>query len=325
MPSLEKALDDSVRFLASPEALDAFAANCYWPKWDGPWWHLRLLYELGYVDRIPAPALDGLVHSLEALPCHVFPITPEEQAHVNNPWIDTGCHCQVGTMFTVLSEAGIDVSQRLPWMRSWLSSYQMRDGGFNCDEEAYRIAGECPSSMVATVAILEALLALGPQQWTAAERGVARAGLSFLLDRGLVEGAASLHNAEERQESLAWSKLCFPRFYHYDILRGLTCLVNLSVALSEDLEKVPSSVVAQVTKVLQSKATGSGGYLCTERRCYEGHRTLRCDGRGQWTRGHDAAVFPLLELVSVPGDVSQALTNEWLATSQALRGMGLMV
>jgi hypothetical protein len=274
------------------------------------------------VDRIPQGALDGLVDALNAMPFHTFPIAPEETAKVKNPWCDTGCHCQVGTMVVVLSAAGVDVSARLPWMRRWLSNYRMGDGGLNCDESAYLVNGECPSSMVATVAIGEALLSLGSENWTEQEREAACAIARFLVGRKLVRGSVTHHNAEERAEAVAWQKLCFPRFYHYDVLRGLSCLVKLSLSTG-----IPLAIddVSEAVGILQQKAAASPLGLCIERCCFERHRTIRQDECGVWTRGHEARLFPLLELFSSVGEVSQELTSEWEGTARGLEQLGLSV
>jgi hypothetical protein len=57
----------------------------------------------------------------------------------------------------------------------------MRDGGLNCDETAYLVEDECPSSMVGTVAGFEAMLRRGPGDFVDRAAG-------FLVGRRLVRG-----------------------------------------------------------------------------------------------------------------------------------------
>lgn len=58
-------------------------------------------------------------------------------------------------------------------------------------------------------------------------------GAQFLMDRQLFMGSASLHNQEERLSAVEWTKLCFPRFYFYDVLCGLTALLKALSAIGE--------------------------------------------------------------------------------------------
>ena len=304
----------TVAELDSSAAEEALAASCYWPKWDGPWWKMRLLHELGLTSAIPARALDALTRSLNKMPFHIFPITPEEGEGIKNPFNDTGCHCQVGTMVSVLTAAQRHVRTEVPWMRRWLASYQMLDGGYNCDEGAYLVHNECPSSMVATIAIFEALLAVGPEQWTEAERGAAERMARFLVARRLTEGSATTYNAIEQEEAKAWPLLCFPRFYHYDILRGLSALVRYAELTGFE---IPLQSVAPVFEQIERKADPATGALRVERQCFAEHRTVRRDAEGEWTGRGPAEEFPLLLAVSVIGGVCDPLTQEWRRTREA--------
>ncbi len=47
------AVDSSVEYLQSAEALRTLEQDPYWPKWTSPWWHKTLLNELGLVADIP--------------------------------------------------------------------------------------------------------------------------------------------------------------------------------------------------------------------------------------------------------------------------------
>ncbi len=97
----------------------------------------------------------------------------------------------------------------------------MADGGLNCDNDAYLIKDEVPSSMVGTIAAFEAVLLYTPREWTTEERTFLEKGAQFLIKRKLMLGSDTKHNASERKSAEDWMKLCFPRLYLYDVLRGL--------------------------------------------------------------------------------------------------------
>src|SRR5262245_34216496 len=147
-PEPEREVELSVAYLASPEALASLEADSYWPKWDSPWWHMVLLRERGQGARIPRAATEAMVSALDRLPVKIFPIEPGEMPAGLDPGRHASCHCALGSMAPLLLERGIDVDRALPWIRDWFVRYQMADGGLNCDDEAYRVTGETPSSMV---------------------------------------------------------------------------------------------------------------------------------------------------------------------------------
>src|SRR3954466_13426065 len=91
-------IDAEVAFLQSKEALDSIAADVYWPKWNGPWWIMLLLYELGEVERIPSRVISATIDALVGLPLHVFPLSPEEWPANADRKRDALCHCAVGCM-----------------------------------------------------------------------------------------------------------------------------------------------------------------------------------------------------------------------------------
>ncbi|MGH2900055.1 MAG: hypothetical protein ACRDMZ_15375, partial [Solirubrobacteraceae bacterium] len=219
---LEDAIADTVSYLGSDAALRSLAIDVYWEKWHSPWWHMLLLFELGEARRIPARAVTAMVDGLNAMPLKIFPIWPDD-APGANLWRDCACHCALGCMVRVLAACAVDVDGALPWIKPWFPRYQMADGGLSCDDAAYRVHGECPSSMVGTIAPFEAMT-LGA--WTAAQDAFLDRGAAFLFERQLMRGSSSAHNAEERQAEARWLAPCFPRFYFYDVLRGLAALVT---------------------------------------------------------------------------------------------------
>ena len=195
--AVARAIDAEVAYLASDEALASLARDTYWPKWRSPWWSMVLLDELGHAARIPARAAAAMVAGLDALRLHTFPIRADEWPAGADKARDASCHCAVGSIDRVLTRCAIDVPAALPWIAAWYPRYQLADGGYNCDEAAYLVTDECPSSMVGTVAPLEAMTAR-------AASAVADRAAAMVLGRALVRGSATRHNAEERVAAASW-------------------------------------------------------------------------------------------------------------------------
>jgi hypothetical protein len=299
----------SLGYLTSDAALRSLEDDAYWPKWDSPWWHMLLLHELGEARRIPGRVVDKLVEALDALPLHIFPIHPEDSPPGTDPYRDSQCHCALGCITQVLNACGVDVDARLPWIKPWFVRYQMADGGLNCDSTAYLVTGECPSSMVGTIAPFEAML-LGP--WSAEQTAFLDRGADFLVGRGLRFGSQSVHNGVEREREPSWLMPCFPRFYYYDVLRGAAALARWSAAAGK---RVPLRAFAGVVEHLV--AAFPDGLVRIGRRAYEGIGTLQ-KGDAGWGRVPEASRFPLLEQVSAVGDVSPPLTRQWAETRRTL-------
>lgn len=303
--AVARAIDAEVAYLASDEALASLARDTYWPKWRSPWWSMVLLDELGHAARIPARAAAAMVAGLDALRLHTFPIRADEWPAGADKARDASCHCAVGSIDRVLTRCAIDVPAALPWIAAWYPRYQLADGGYNCDEAAYLVTDECPSSMVGTVAPLEAMTAR-------AASAVADRAAAMVLGRALVRGSATRHNAEERVAAASWGALCFPRFYFYDALRGLAAVVAWAAAHGHAL---PLAAVASAIAALAARAPD--GVLRVERSAVVGKQGWAPDAAGAWSR-QPTTTWPLLDLVSQPGAVSPGLTRQWQATRRDL-------
>lgn len=314
-PAVEPAIADSVRYLASDDAMRSLDADVYWPKWNSPWWHMVLLFELGEAHRIPGRASAKMAAALAAFKLKIFPIEASEFPDPCTPG-DVQCHCALGCIAQVLAACGRDVDRELPWIERWLVRYQMADGGLNCDESAYRVTGECASSMVGTVAPLEAML-LGRREAWSAERAafVERAG-QFMIGRRAMLGSAGVHNAAERDGQAAWLDPCFPRFYFYDVLRGLAVLVRWAEVTGRDLPLAALSGV--VDHLLTAFPDGS---VQRRRLSYAGVGTWLPAATPDWIREPVAFRSPLLEATSAIGRPCPYLTRQWTATRRALIGL----
>jgi hypothetical protein len=306
-PEIDRAIAHSVEYLGSDAAQRSLDTDTYWPKWNSPWWHMLLLFELDEARRIPERAVSKMVEGLNALRIKIFPIHPGDTPSGADAHRDSSCHCGVGSIYQILSACGVDVDRAVPWIPPWFVHYQMADGGLNCDSGAY-LVDECASSMVATVPLFEAMLAR--RDWTLDERIFVERAASFLIDRKLMHGSRSTYNAEERDAAPAWLEPCFPRFYLYDVLRGLVALTRWA----ELGNAVPLDAISPVIEHLL--ATFPNGVIRVQRQAHAGMMT-RVEREGVWVR-EPASTFPLLDATGVLGEPSEALTRRWSATRRVL-------
>lgn len=264
--------EEDLRWLETRDALDAIARDPYWPKWDGPWWRMVLLWEMGLAPRLPKACVDALTRAIDSHCLHHFPIRADEVPPGVDPVRQVPCHCQIGTVYQVLAAAGADVDAALPWIRPWFLKYQLPDGGLNCDEAAY--TRPVPrSSFLSTLPPLEAVLFCTPREFTPQERAFVDRGAHYLIRRRLCR---SLSKGGVIDES--WLKPCFPRFYFYDVLRGLRFLARWSVRFGQALP-------GGLTDLVRNADLG--------RRDFAGTLTRKLIA-GAWERG-PASTFALLD------------------------------
>lgn len=311
--SVDHAIADSVRYLGSDAALRSIEADVYWPKWHSPWWHMLALHELGEARRIPERAAVKMTEALAAFPIKIFPIQPGELPPTADPSRDVLCHCALGSMYQILAACGRDVDRELPWIEPWFVRYQMADGGLNCDDAAYRRGDECPSSMVATIAPFEAMLLGRPGGWTPEHAAFVERAAGFLVERRLMLGSPTTHNAAERTSQLAWLEPCFPRFYFYDVVRGLAALVRWAEIAERPLAL---RAIAGVLDHLLAKFP-DGAVRRTRLSC-AGVGTWMQAPSGEWRRHNPAPRFPLLDATSALGQPCPYLTRQWAAARRGV-------
>ena len=296
----------SVEYLASHLAQDSIQQDPYWPKWDSPWWHMTLLWEMGLAELIPKSAVDAMVDAFRSRYLTFFPL----RFDLLPPEIDTRrhvvCHCAVGTMYQVLSACEIEVDEELPWMRPWFFRYQLPDGGLNCDEEAYTKATP-KSSIVSTLPPLEAVLFSTGRDFDFEEVEFLDRGAEYLIDHRLYRSVTSGEVTVPE-----WLDLCFPRFYMYDVLRGLRFLARWAVVRGRSL---PQTLVDEASEEIRKSLTAGG--LVPGRRPWIGETTLMLGEDGEWSDRPESR-FSLLEAVSRTDAVSPNLTGLWEAAEADL-------
>ena len=128
-----------------------------------------------------------------------------------------------------------------------------------------------------------------------------------------MRGSATRHNAAEQASAAWWPRLAFPRFYFYDVLRGLTAVVGWAERTGQTLPA--GSVDAVVASLIERFPDG---IVRVERQIHADRTTiLPTVDRSPSGRG-PVSSFPLLDAVSRVGAPSEALSREWAETRAGL-------
>jgi hypothetical protein len=303
---MERWVECSRAFLSSAKAQDSLSADPYWPKWDSPWWHMQTLWELGRADAIPPEAAKAMLEAVATRYVPFFPNPREPMPPGKDVARESLCHCALGNMYQVLRDCGLDVDARAPWARHWFLRYQLPDGGLNCDEKAYVSGGA--SSIQSTLPALEAVLRGAKGSHTPAEEAFLDKGAAYLIERRLA------HRRAGPVMDPDFLKVCFPRFYDYDILRGLAFLVEWVIVREG---KVPAESVAAAMKALAGRFPD--GVIKVERPGLPVEPTLALRG-GTWTPRQPASTFALLDHCRRPGTPIPALSKAWSGARHAFPG-----
>lgn len=307
----EEAVALTVSYLGSGEAQESLERDPYWPKWDSPWWHMTLLWELGLASRIPGAIVRKMVQALDVHYLRFFPTAATGLPEGKDPYRHVPCHCALGTIYQVLAACGVPVDEELPWLRPWFLEYQLPDGGLNCDERAY-MKPVPKSSIVSTLPPLEAILLCTSRSFTAQEGAFLDRGARYLMAHRLFRSATK----SDRIINQGWLKPCFPRFYEYDILRGLRFLTRWSEIRGKPLA---SDAAAEGVQILRSRFPD--GTINVERTVRDDEKTLALRADGQWSPGcsEPASSFDLLRQVGRTGEPSPVLTTFWEEVLAATR------
>lgn len=301
---IERWIAVSTAYLASPKARESLARDPYWPKWDSPWWHMTLLFELGRADAIPEEAAEAMLAAIEAKYPRWFPNPREPLPPGKDDHRDGLCHCGLGNMVQALEARGLDLDARAPWMRAWFLRYQLPDGGLNCDEKAYEKG--TASSIQSTLPALEAVVR-APRPLTLAEEEFVDRGAEYLIERRLV-----CRRSDGRPMDPDFLKIGFPRFYDYDVLRGLSFLADWARIRRRI---VPREAVAPSLSALAARF--ADGVIRVEKAGLAAEGSLNPGEGGAWARG-SASSFPLLESARRVGAPCDALTRRWAEVRSAL-------
>ncbi len=135
---------------------------------------------------------------------------------------------------------------------------QLADGGWNCETEN----GSTRGSFNTTICVLEALLEYELQFGNSPKVSAARLrGQDYLLERrlfrrkstGEVIGYDRKDGRGDGQDQPVFTRLAFPTWWHYDILRGLEYLRRAGLS--------PDARVTEAVELVASKCEGDGRWL----------------------------------------------------------------
>lgn len=298
--TLEAALAHSIDYLNSSIAIDSLKADPYWPKWNSPWWHMTLLWEIGAARHIPQSVIEAVVASLNDNCLKFFSFKLEELPEGIDPYRGVPCHCQLGTIYQVLSACGVDVDATLPWIRPWFIKYQLPDGGLNCDEAAYTKPIK-RSSVVSTLPPLEATLFYTNRDFTSEEMNFLDRGAQYLIDRKLFRSVSKDGKIIDED----WLRICFPRFYDYDVLRGLNFLLHWAERCKK---QIPMDAISETLLLIDQRYPD--GLVQSGRIGCAGDNTWVQDAGGNWSRCNVPSGFPLLNVVGRAAVASSFLSRQ---------------
>jgi hypothetical protein len=150
---------------------------------------------------------------------------------------------------------------------------QLPDGGWNCEAER----GSTRSSFNTTICVLEALLEF--EHAAGSREDVTRArlrGQEYLLERRLCRRRSTGEVIErDRKGGASWTRLAFPAWWHYDVLRALAYLCRAGVT--------PDRRVDEAVDLVASKRDAEGRWPLEIR--YAGPMPIEIDeGEGRPSR-----------------------------------------
>jgi hypothetical protein len=144
-----------------------------------------------------------------------------------------------------VAASGAYFGQDIQRITGLLLAEQLPDGGWNCEAEN----GSTRSSFHTTICVLEALLEVERAGGTDAEVRAARLrGQEYLLERHLLRRRSTGEIIDA-----GWTRLSFPHWWHYDVLRGLHYLRRAGAA--------PDERVAEAVGLVARKCDASGRWL----------------------------------------------------------------
>lgn len=296
---LEIQFRESIEYLNSDEAIKSVERDPYWPKWNSPWWHMALLYEMGCSSFIPDHVLQRIIDMMNTHYLRFFPIYEQELPESINPYTRIPCHCQLGNIYQIIRSKRSDVDEVLPWIRPWFLRYQLPDGGLNCEEDAYRVSQK--SSIASSLPVFEAMMMCAEDSVLSdAEEAFLDRAAAYIIEHRL------LHKLSGAVMNEAFLKLQFPRFYSYDILRGLSFLARWKKYRNTT---EADEVIAYGISLLKEKSADAMLFVeCSE---LIDTKTRAIDKAGEWTIVEPASIFPLLNAVNGIGKASGFLTREF--------------
>jgi hypothetical protein len=125
---------------------------------------------------------------------------------------------------------------------------QMRDGGWNCEQEN----GSTRGSFHTTIEVLEGLLIFERANGRSDVRAARLRGQEYLLERRLFRRLTTGEPIRDRKtgDAETFERFSFPPYWHYDVLRGLDYL--------RAAEAVPDERMSEAIELARSKRDENG-------------------------------------------------------------------
>jgi len=163
--------------------------------------------------------------------------------------------CLTGNVGAALIRMGYIDDPRLQKSLEWLIRIQNRDGGWLCPYWRAHV-NDTHGCFYGTICPLEAFSEVPEAKRSKAMKETIEKGAEFLLMHRLFK--ADHHNFAVINQS--WLKLGFPRFYGYNVLRGLDVLTKLGYVEDERLDDAVKVVLQKRMPdgrwILESAPTG---------------------------------------------------------------------
>ena len=305
MNKLKITIEETIDYLSSRLAVDSLNRDPYWPKWDSPWWRSLLLFEIGQGHLVPRSIAEQLVEKINTHYLHFFPFCEDEIPKDKDPYRHILCHCALGSVYKFFRSYFSDIDSMIPWARAWFIKYQLLDGGLNCDEQAYTKSKK--SSVTSSLPALEAILSCASTGLTENEILFLDKGAEYLIKHKLVYSLSGKIMDDN------FLKLQFPRFYSYDILRGISFLVEWrrfrNKSDANEVIEFGYNIIAQKfpDKILK-----------IEKSEFNKYKTLLLSDSNEWVWGN-ARTFPLLDDLSKSGIESKYLSEEFVRIQSHIR------
>jgi hypothetical protein len=299
--------------LQSEEALASIDRDPYWPKWDSPWWHMSVLFEMGLSELIPEKVIDRMILRMNERYLKIFPIHEHELPEGIDYYTRIPCHCQLGNMYQILRSHRPDIDQHLPWIRPWFIKYQLPDGGLNCEDDAYRESYK--SSIASSLPVFEAMMMVAEAgELTYDEASFMDKGIKYLIKHRLVYKTSGGLMDED------FMKLQFPRFYSYDILRGLSLLVRWYEHYKESNHELSVSAEEIITEGINTvrEFMADGKLRVMRSDLFQGN-TRAVDDAGEFTVVELKSYFNLLYAVGTVGERSPYLSWQFQEITSIMR------
>ena len=298
MDKFNEAFQKSMDYLNSDDAKISLKRDVYWPKWDSTWWHLLMLHELGLIKEAPKDLMELFSEVINTNVLHFFPVTEDELPKDTDPYRQILCFCAAGSLYQMLFNYGIDVDQKIPWLREWFTKYQLPDGGYNCNEDAYTKEVK-KSSITSTLPIVESLMLFDKNQITESELDALCNAADYIASHKLFRKITDFSIMDPN-----FTEIRFPRFYEYDFLRGFTFLCNYREKYGYTF---PDSITDEVEELVNQNLSDQ---VITLKGTIFKERSYNPASDGKWELGQ-ASYFDLMKLMMEPNHQSLVLTKDW--------------